>query len=187
MRLPLSRDQQLGLVTLLTGVLATILVGCAVFSALPANGVEFRFIKQLQMTAWMPQGWAFFTAPPQSERRLPWVRVDGRWVSANAGPSATLRNAFGLRRGARLQNLEIEALVAKLPKSRWTSCRGSVASCVDPITPSIHVRNDSRQPTLCGDVAVTVSKPVPWAWAREGLHVDMPQTAIRMIVECSRS
>ena len=115
---------------------------------------------------------------------MPYQRVDGHWVSASRGPNAQKGNAFGLRRLARLQNLEVEALVEQVPKGAWQHCEKAVASCFDEVDVPVTVRNTSDRPTLCGDIAIPVAKPVPWAWQSLTTTFFMPSRFVRMVVQC---
>jgi antimicrobial peptide system SdpA family protein len=152
-------------------------------SALPANPIELPFERSAHVRDWFPEGWAFFTAPAQHDMRLPFKREGSQWISANAGPNARASNAYGMRRGARLQNLEIEILSEQAQESSWTQCDAANASCFDGAT-TVAVENPTRHPTLCGDVAIVVQKPVPWAWSQMKRPVAMPAKVLRLEVKC---
>ena len=178
-----SSLRRLGAYALALGSASAALCVYALHSALPTNPLALPFSRELQLRAWLPEGWAFFTAPAQSEQRTPLVAEGDRWVNASFGPNAQARNAFGLRRNARLQNLEVEALVEQAPKATWQACSETPGHCLGR-APSVAVRNPFPRPTLCGDVGVVLQRPVPWAWATLPQDFAMPSRVLRLEVRC---
>jgi antimicrobial peptide system SdpA family protein len=174
-----------GATTLLALSVAGVFALYALHSALPSNPIELPFEHALHVRDWFPEGWAFFTAPAQHDMRLPFARASegAPWVSANAGPNARAENYYGMRRGARLQNLEVEILSEQAPETSWTSCDEANASCFDA-APPVAVKNPTHAPTLCGDVVLVVQKPVPWAWSHLKTAVSMPAKVLRLEVTC---
>jgi antimicrobial peptide system SdpA family protein len=178
-----KRGRSLGAVTLLFATFSAIFAIYALHSALPANAIDLPFERAARVRDWFPEGWAFFTAPAQREVSLPFRRVGGEWVSANAGPNASAKNAFGLTRAARVQGLELQVLVEQAVPDDWKQCDEANASCFDT-APVRQVINRMHKPTLCGEVVISEQKPVPWAWSKLKKPFSMPAKVLRMEIKC---
>lgn len=109
------RARALGVQVLLVGVVLALFVVYSVHAALPPNAITLPLENSIDIRVFAPQGWAFFTRDPQEARVLPFVRSkSGAWRSANLGPFAQPRYAFGLDRKPRAQGVEIGLLLGML-------------------------------------------------------------------------
>lgn len=158
-----------------------------VHAFLPYNPVKPPFAAELRTKLWMPEGWAFFTRDPRSERVYYFVYNGATWVDASVGPQSRASNFFGLNRRARAQNVEAGLLLnEQRVREAWRVCERSPSSCLAPAYAVNAVTNASPRPTLCGLVGVARQRPIPWAWRRSRDRVVMPSVAVTLEVTCSR-
>ncbi|WP_164878204.1 SdpA family antimicrobial peptide system protein [Microbacterium enclense] len=167
-----------------TALVSVLLVGCAlawlpVGELLPTT-VQSQ-VRAAQAIA--PQGWAFFTKSPRGPVPTAY-RWDGdEWVSADRGPNAQLRWAFGLNRESRLTEFDMQTALAEVDESWWRDCPGrhDDAECLSDTAPRpvASVGHDLR---LCGEVGLVRREPVPWAY-REYVERTAGQS-LRLTVDC---
>ncbi|WP_160505963.1 SdpA family antimicrobial peptide system protein [Streptomyces sp. BA2] len=116
-------------------------------------------------SAFVPQGWAFFTKDPQSEQFGAYRPRGGgaRPENLSLTPQGRAENLFGLSRRQRAQGPE-EALLASKVR-HWQTCQGSNDDCLRGAAArhATAVTNPSPLPSLCGDIIVTNQRAVPWA------------------------
>lgn len=115
-----SRARALGAQVLLVGSVLGLFVLYSVHAALPPNVLELPLERSVEPRKWAPQGWAFFTRNPREPRVLPFVAESGTWRSANLGPHAQARYAFGLDRKSRAQGVEVGLLMGGLSGQEQT-------------------------------------------------------------------
>lgn len=162
--------RQQRLVTALPTVAAVLLVAAVVVTATPQAVMTVPVVERASsfVAQVLPQGWSFFTKPPQTPRyRLLTSEDDGlRDVLASHSVDASV--VFGLHRGFRNVAAEREMVERHLADETLVACpSGAVAQCVRglDISHPLHTMTTSvRQPRLCGTFYVTAADPVPWAW-----------------------
>jgi sporulation delaying protein A len=155
-----------------------------VHESLPFNAVNLPLADALNTRVWFPEAWGFFTRDPRESRVLVRMERRGRWVPASLGPQARLSNAFGLRRRARAQGVEIGLLLEEVPDSAWVHCTGLPEECLERTKNWYAVGDISPRPTLCGRIGFVLQPPVPWAWARSGERITMPSQVLKAEVSC---
>jgi antimicrobial peptide system SdpA family protein len=149
------------------------------------NALRLPFERAVNAVFWAPEGWKFFTRDAREERTSMYVRGDGGWRTAALTPNARAENAFGLNRRGRAQGVELGLLTESVPATAWQHCDGSdPLPCLERAAVSQRIRNASPHPSLCGSVGLVSQKPIPWAWASQGLHVTMPIAVVRLEVSC---
>jgi len=144
----------------------TSFLGAAVFFTMPsniiANKMDHPKVAQFFNTV-APENWAFFTRDPQGETFNAYRPTsDGRTRSLLKTPQARTSNLFGLSRTQRAQGVELGALVGMV--SKWQPCAAAASACLagTRLVAAEAVHNISLVPTLCGEVLISVEKPVPW-------------------------
>ncbi len=161
----------------------------ALHASLPSNSVHLPLAKSLHIAVFMPEEWNFFTADSRAENMLPFKRLnDGRWASVSLSPNLRAYNDFGLRRANRTQRIEIYMLLSTVPKDHFQDCTDLPVQCLDKLPSIASIDNSFPQPTICGDVAFAIQKPVPWAWramTNGTRDVIIPSRSVRMYVRCS--
>ena len=153
--------------------------------ALPVNPIKLPLEQSVYPQVWVPQGWKFFTRSPREEEVGAFVRAPGGgWVTGLIGANGSAANLFGLRRATRAQGIELGLLVTAVDKDAWQPCKERLEVCVEKAPLVGNVRNVTPDPTLCGEVGLTLQPPVPWAWSRARRKVTMPSKAVRVNVQC---
>jgi antimicrobial peptide system SdpA family protein len=162
-----------------------LLVGVYVVdAAVPPNVVRLPLEKRIWARVWMPQGWAFFTRNPREERLLLFMKVGGtEWVSLRRGPYFGMSSQLGFSRVARARGIEAGLLQSTLKAHVWQECRDDVHTCLDRFGPPVVLDNPSPVPLLCGEIALALRKPVPWAWTRD-FRGNMPSKVVKLRVRC---
>ena len=155
-----------------------------VHPALPYSSVRLPGTQAVNRLVLAPQGWGFFTRSPREDRQLVYGRGRDGWKSAAKGPHAQLRNELGLDRSSRAQGVEIAMLMGAGAARAWRACEGKVTACLDTLPRGAAVRNPSPNPSLCGTVAIVNRPPVPWAWVRSPVPVEMPSRILPLEVSC---
>ena len=169
-------------------VLAALCLLC-VDTVLPRSPLLLSEATRHAIYRFAPQGWKFFTKDPHSTEFFVY-RAQSRapsgesWESITAPPMASRENLWGADRVIRTQGLEIALLLdAAGDELRWTECDDDIERCAVDAAPGPAVRNRAPVPTICGTIAMTKERPVPWAWRH--LRSRMPMTIARARVECS--
>jgi len=157
----------------------------SVHGALPTNPIKLPMEQSVYAQVFMPQGWKFFTRDPREEEIGAFVRrPDGRWVSALRGPNGSPSNLFGLSRATRAQGIELGLISTAANRLTWQECKERLTVCVEKAPLAADVKNPTPDPTLCGEIGLTLQPPVPWAWSGARRKVTMPSKALRVNVQC---
>lgn len=134
----------------------------------------------------VPEGWKFFTRDPREEHLFVWTRPPaGAWQDRGLGPSASPRHFLGLRRTARAQGAEVALLLTQVPAERWHTCEREISHCLRALPSAPSITNPDANPTVCGEIAFVLRKPVPWAWQRQLEGFTMPSRIAKIRVSCS--
>jgi antimicrobial peptide system SdpA family protein len=177
--------QGLGALSVALGVSAALLTLYVVHGGMKGNALRLPYEGTINAVFWAPEGWKFFTRDCREERTTMYVRRNGAWQDAARTPNANPANAFGLNRIGRAQGIELGLLTQDIPIESWQSCPDeNPAACLERSPVARRMKNISPSPSLCGSVGLVSQKPVPWAWAKQGLHVAMPIATIRLEVQC---
>lgn len=164
--------------------IGTIFLG-SVYSSLPGNVLTVRRGNTLRATlsGVLPQGWSFFTKPPDSPEISPSAVRDDALVPASQFPNSRSDNLLGVSREQRSQGPEMAILGAAARE--WLDCddvdgdcRLAAAGSLDPT----RVRNTSPTPTLCGKVLLAETVPVPWEfrYSYNGWRLDSRVTFLEI-------
>ena len=164
----------------------TMVVGAyAVESSMEYNPLTTRGEVTSASRLFLPESWKFFTRNPQEDQFAVYTRgSDGTWNPALSLPNVQAANLFGLNRFGRGQGVEFALLIHGAKKDGWSDCNDSPVACLERIKVSTHRRNNTPNPSICGDVGVVLQPPVPWAWARWRDQIAMPSRVIRLEVRC---
>ena len=157
-----------------------------VHAALPFNPIHLPFEQVVPVRYFAPEGWAFFTRDPREERYDAFTLLSGEWRGALLGPHSRPSNWFGLDRASTAQGVEIGLLLANIPEHDWHACRAEPTRCLAElgVPESPATVNHSPEPTLCGDVGLSLQRPVPWAWSRSKTKIVMPSRVLRLRISC---
>lgn len=154
-------------------------------ASLPYNALGAPLVGRSAARTLAPEGWKFFTREPEEPRLLPWMRSPlGVWSPAHLGANAEPRNLFGLGRMSRAQAVEMGQLVSDVENAVWHDCNLPIDACLEEAPIVATIANRHTLHSLCGDVGLVLQRPVPWAWARRRVYVEMPTKLMRIRVAC---
>lgn len=181
-----QREQRtrLGAKAALLGAFAAALVLYATHASMPRNTFTLPGEQELQVLAWAPQAFKFFTRDPQEERTLVYVKDRVGAYQLHGIRGADPKVLFGLDRSGRAVGVELGLAIEGLTKSEFKPCEGDPARCLDRLERTVKVENPSPSPQLCGQIGIVLQKPVPWVWARHGKPITMPSRVLRLEVAC---
>lgn len=133
----------------------------------------------------LPQGWGFFSKDPRSEMDNVIEMQSGK--QAVTWPNNSVKNIFGIYRYGRSQGIELGLIQSKIPKSsEWNECTNDSFDCLSKIKSNVKIENDTPNASLCGDLGLIKSKPVPWAWSHYQNN-NKKTKVMRVDVTCSKS
>jgi antimicrobial peptide system SdpA family protein len=179
---PSWSDRMLGRVTTGIGAAIAIMAVYVVHASLPVNAVQLPLENTQAIRALVPEGWAFFTASPQTVFPQAYVlSAGGHWVYAG-GSLVTPADLFGLDRSLRAQGTEVALLIQGVPPNAWRSCSTVPIRCLANVPVYARVANTSALQNLCGQVGLVRQQMLPWAW--RGTGTIMPSTVLRIEVSC---
>jgi hypothetical protein len=77
------------------------------------------------------------------------------------------------------------ALLSDAAEARgWVNCPdGNTSQCLNHAA-RVRVVNVSRPPSLCGQVVLSQTEPVPWEWRSRRNTIKMPSRVIVLDVTC---
>lgn len=175
---------ELGLLTLLLIVAWSAFGIAAIQRVLPYNPIRVPVAQSIKISIWAPEGWAFFTRPPQEMKTLVLGERNGEWISASLGPQARPANFFGMNRASRAQGIELGLLNAQIPVNGWRPCEDVPVSCLKSAPVVTTLENRSPHPTYCGKIGIVRQRPVPWAWQASARKINMPSYVVVVRSEC---
>jgi antimicrobial peptide system SdpA family protein len=179
-----AQSRALGGLVIALGASFAVLGAYAVHGSLEVNPITLPHENRSVMTTLLPEGWKFFTRNPQEAQVRPYALRDGTWASASLLPNSRARNWLGIDRSGRAQGIEIGLLGESVPADAWVPCDEAPLECLARAPVGATFANKSPRPTLCGAVGFVAQPPVPWAWAHDADHLDMPSRVVRVEIQC---
>ncbi|TQS89908.1 SdpA family antimicrobial peptide system protein [Arthrobacter sp. TS-15] len=162
----------------------------SIFSSIPSTILTLPYLDQIKPNAVsaMPQGWAFFSKSPRDPSVAPYREdASGSLESLSRLPTTRVENLFGVSREGRAQGVEVALISSGSEAGNWMDCSSPVVQeCVELLrdAPSIAVTNAVASPTVCGDVVLVQTTPVPWSFRHQTLLRDRADKAVKMRVDC---
>ena len=150
-----------------------------------AGALPFQSEVSPVMQKVLPQGWAFFTKPADSEALVPY-RIDAGVVKPlSVGEYAEPSNGFGFDRSKRRQGVESALLLQGIGKSSWKQCDGAgVSVCVAAAPTVVRRVNGLPSPTLCGPLVMAAEQVTPWRWRHLRDQPRYVTEVLRLQVSC---
>jgi antimicrobial peptide system SdpA family protein len=182
-----------GMLAAVIGFGWTVGIGFVFVASLPVNtmspSAEIRFaLRQV-----VPQGWRFFTRSAREEQLTLYLHHEGEWTNLSRAPVSRGRNAFGLNRAVRAQQVELGMLLrdANLiygdTNASSQPCTGAPTDCLHGARPPLTLVNRTARPGICGTVGVVFVQPVPWSWRSQRHNIDMPSRNLQLAVACGET
>lgn len=186
-----SREPQVRAIHLLLPVAVLLIVGMySLLSSIPSTILKLPYFDQVKPNAVsaMPQGWAFFSKSPRDPSIAPYREdADGSYESISKLPTTRVENLFGLSREGRAQGVEVALIASQAGLEEWIDCSSpALQECTDFLRdePSTAVTNAVPSPTVCGDVLLVQTTPVPWSFRHQTPLRDRADKFIKVHVSC---
>lgn len=157
-------------VALVPIVLAAAVVALTLVGVTDQRAVRMEPVKQASasLSQLLPQGWAFFTKPPQTPRYRLYTVEQGELVDEISKFSVDHTSLYGWNRSYRNVAAERELVERVLADVELNECSdGDIVTCfsdLDTDSPQYSAETFTKTPRLCGAFYVSVAEPVPWAW-----------------------
>lgn len=158
----------------------------AVHAVVPANPLALPGENRQVARALLPQGWGFFTRSAQEADPRVMKLADGRWLPLSFPPPSHL-GVKAFDRGTRAQGVEVGLLFGAITARKVEPIKCTVAPevCLQRTSSSqVTLANTALRPTVCGQVAVILQSPVPWAYREHRETTNAPSRLWRLEVSC---
>jgi len=166
--------------------LSWIVINLSVFVS--DNAVELGFRRRAIVSAFSPQGWAFFTRDPRETWEKVFMVSQGQLEPEN---SADYRGApwRGVRRSVRTRGMVLARISAAVPKDAWLDCKQSATACWQGFKgEATAVKLKLRDNTgLCGRLVLQQQQTLPWAWRRAYRKTQLPSRIAVINVDCVKA
>ncbi|WP_328811770.1 SdpA family antimicrobial peptide system protein [Rhodococcus sp. NBC_00294] len=151
---------------MLSMLVLTSILGAGIFFSLPSNVVDQRngSLQRTVATAILPESWAFFTKPLDSPE---YTAFSPEGAPLTSLPNSRPDNMWGLTRKQRAQGPEMANLFSQVDTDLWVDCEQIAGDCVTAAVDGnapLSVKNLSTVPTLCGELVLASTSPVPWSY-----------------------
>ncbi len=175
-------DVRRGVILLTVAAVAAAVTVFAGLSALPPNPLSPPASARSVADQLLPEGWAFFTASPQTVyTQVAFLRAGGRWQVENHS-LVVPGDLFGLDRSKRAQGTAIALLLRNVSPAAWHRCTRTPTRCLASLPAGPVIQNTSNLRSICGQVGFIRQQMLPWAWRY--FNVTMPSTVMRAEVRC---
>jgi antimicrobial peptide system SdpA family protein len=149
-----------------TGCLLLLVFAVSLTQLLPASVLPpWSTSLSESLAAVWPQGWDFFAHEPDGDVVVAFaVGAQGQEVPANVKTMSSATD-WGLNRAALAQYVEMGVLGGQVPDRDWLDCESMAPDqCRTAAlrSPAVRLIDQSRSPTLCGHVLLTLSSPLRW-------------------------
>lgn len=126
-----------------------------------------------------PQSWGFFTRDAREEQLYVYEFDSNqqKWIEKRRVRNGNPLNAFGLKKDARLNSMELAYVKSRVLEREWLKIRGDINEFVGKID-TVEVKNMMIQPNYIGDFILELKEPVPWAWSRNDVLPTMPSKIV---------
>ncbi|TXF85704.1 SdpA family antimicrobial peptide system protein [Neolewinella aurantiaca] len=170
----MSKNETRVLTAVFTG--AVLLVCLMAFSVMvavaPFNPISTKLQVGAEINTLIPEGWAFFTRNAREPDFFYYEKIDGEWGRMDRYfPNSTPLNAFGMNRRSRAITTEMVLLLQKMPAGAWVESEEVLnafnVAALDTAK-AYAVSNTLPVPYLCGDIAIVMAEPIPWAYRQGG-------------------
>lgn len=172
-------------------VMLLVLGAYSISSSIPSTILTLPFFDEVKPNAvsTMPQGWAFFSKSPRDPSVAPYREdANGSFTSLSKLPTTRVENLFGVSREGRAQGVEVALISGGSGAGNWMDCSSPVLQeCAELVhdTPSSVVTNTVASPTLCGDVVLVQTTPVPWSFRHQTPLREKADKVIKLRVDCN--
>lgn len=189
---PPSAGPQVRPLHLLAPAAALLALGLySISSSIPATIFTLPYFDEVKPNAVsaMPQGWAFFSKSPRDPSIAPYrANGDGSYASLSKLPTTRVENLFGVSREGRAQGVEVALISGGPVPTDWTECDSPVIEeCAELAAekPPKTVLNGVSSPSICDEVFLVQTTPVPWSFRNQTELREKADKIIKLQVECN--
>lgn len=156
-----------------------------VFSSLPYNSLNMQvYSKRAALyRRFFPEGFSFFTRNP----REPQIVLYSMDLESIIKPNNSVDYLLGFDRSGRALSIELGTIWNVVHDQKWFDCYTLTPGCFNnTLLPVYEVENKSSPPMLCGEYYLTLSEPIPWAWAVSFREKNrrMPAKIMKLRIVC---
>lgn len=136
--------------------------------------------------ALLPQGWGFFSKNPREP-------ISGLYSANNDSlevqwPNMSPKNLFGIYRKGRAQAVDMGLIMSKISKDKWTTCNNSsIDTCKEKVLNSISIKNNAKNPLICGEYYITRESIVPWNYAKYSKRSYEINKLVKVNIKCTKN
>lgn len=180
------KDRYQKIISLISGFISTVFIIFSIYAQLPVNPVTSSIDKEYR-NAWTriyPQGWQFFTKDTDDPEMTVYQIEDKKIQNISRFPNSSIDNLLGFSRAQRAQGTEVGAI--SLQVDEWKECPTDGSDCIlESISSNPQVvDNPSKTKTVCGDVVLVVTIPVPFEYSHYYSGWRLDQSASHVKVNC---
>jgi antimicrobial peptide system SdpA family protein len=99
---------------------------------------------------------------------------------------SSYKNFFGINRQASKMVAELQFIKKEINDTLYTKTEWNYQANNFGLIPIsvIDVKNQFKDPLLCGEYLLVFQKSIPWAWSKNIEKIKMPSKIIRIKIEC---
>lgn len=154
-----------------------------VFTTFKNNPVTVDYLdKNTLFNKLAPQGWAFFTKPPQNDHRLTAYIKKNSNLQLYPLKNVERENLFGLKKTNRILYHHISTSMTSIDNKHWFTTRNSLDS-LDLSRLNVYKFKEFPLENNIDTLLLEVSKPIPWVWFSK-LEYNKIRPKKRYILAC---
>lgn len=135
----------------------------AAHAAIPESPLTLPLESKGGISQVLPEGWAFFTRDPREPDVDVYAPLGDSWTEVDQSYHGA---GLGFDRSSRHRSRELGYLLTELPASEdWQVCSRALEECLAESRPDEVANLFPGVRALCGQLAILVAEPIPWAWA----------------------
>jgi len=109
---------------------------------------------------------------------------DNRWLEVPLVAGIGYETRLGFRRDSRAKGRDLGTIAGEFMPFEWFTCETDILDCLpDPPTAAVIERLPDVFHGACGEMAIVMQPPVPWAWRDS--RVAMPSHFAKFEVPCT--
>jgi len=150
------------------------------------NPIKLNVNLENKIFTFVPQGWAFFTRNPREAQIVLYKRNEFNKFEEIDQRHACIGNLFGLNRSASKIMSELQLIKNKTNDSLYKNTQWNYQNNIytDVSIKAVSVKNQMKNPILCGEYIVIFQKAVPWAWCKSLYKIKMPAKIMKLNITC---
>lgn len=128
---------------------------------------------KLEVSLFMPEGWAFFTRNPREPNLYVYSVKNEKYKLINH-LNSSFENYFGFSRGSRVMSIEMGKILEKIKPSSWKPTSNELKT--------IYIENKAFNPSIKGLFLIELREKTPWTWIKSYDSIKMPSKYVRVYI-----